>query len=129
MMTKLTLLPVDGEPEEREVELAAEPSLSELDAILRPLLDGADLERVRVWYVPGTIGAAPGARATEPGAYRDMFVDEQGAIKNLPMNQDASNIYWSKTLERARPQLNPTKFLWPGVHGPAVLFPERQVWF
>lgn len=46
------------------------------------------------------------------GRIRDMFVDENGKMKNLPPNRLASDIYGGVS----------------GIAGPAVLFLDHKVW-
>jgi hypothetical protein len=112
MKTKLRLIPVEGEPEDREVELAETPTYGALRALVEPLLHGGDMERGRVWY---------------QDAYRDMLVDENGIAKDLPVNERATAIYWANTLAHTPgPHLTET---WAEIRGPAVLFPDRLVWF
>lgn len=136
MITKLRVMR-PGEPG-REVfaELPERPSYRELDALLRPLLDGGDLEHVLVYC-----GEEPWLG--EAG-YRDMFVDDEGHAqlfelaadgvtatrtrpgKSLPRNAAATALYLRNVRlhEPTKPD-DPDYF----IVGPAVLFPERRVWF
>lgn len=109
-MTTMTIMRPGAEPEERAIELAAEPGYRTLDAILRPLLDGHDLEHVTVLH--------SGQRA-------DMFVDEMSAVKGLPRNEAATAIYRNNWLTQ-HPGEDPERL--PAIYGPAILF-NRRVWF
>ena len=86
-----------------------EPSFDEINTLVKPLLDGGELERVRVWH-----------RST----YLDMFVDECGHLKGLPLNPMATEIYHAN-VKRSFP-LARTSTL--PIVGPAVLFLKR-VWY
>jgi hypothetical protein len=117
MLTKIVIMR-PGEPAETgEVDLPETPSYRELDAVLRPLLDGGTLEHVLVYT-----GEEPWL---EEAGCRDMFVDEEGDAQ-LPRNDAATELY----LRNVRLH-EPTKPDDPGVFivGPAVLFPDRRVWF
>lgn len=72
--------------------------------------EDADLEHVRVW---------------EGDQYRDMFVDEIGAIKRLPLNKAATDLYRANALAHERPRPDPETM--PAVHGDAIVF-AQQVW-
>lgn len=110
-MTVITIMR-PGMPEEvREVELPAAPGYRKLDELLRPLLDGNDLERVNVFW---------------SGAYTDMFVDETSALKGPPRNEAATAIYRNNWLTHQEPGADPESL--PAIYGPAVLF-NRRVWF
>lgn len=107
-------------PEPRPVpaEWPKDPGYTTLADFIRPMLDGGWLERVAVHFNP----AEPDGRH---GPLRpcDMFVDEEGAVKSLPLNPLATAIYHSVSLRRGVPpgQLSP-------ICGPAVVFTGR-VWF
>lgn len=97
-----------GQPrEEREVNF--EPGYHGLKNVVEPLLDGADLEHVTVLF------------EDKPA---DMFVDEMGHMKSLPINREATTIYrtnWMKHNPDADPDSLPT------IAGTAVVF-DRIVW-
>jgi hypothetical protein len=114
MKTRMVFLPVRGEPVESEVEFRLdEPDYDELKLLIEPLLDGARLEHVTVLGEDGK-------------SRRDLFVNEFGSKKGLPINDAATAHYWRNTLSR-RPDADMRGM--PQIHGPAVLFPDRQVWF
>jgi hypothetical protein len=112
--------------ENHHVDLPARPSYRELDALARPLLDGADLEHVVVYA-----GSLPhlGERF-----YRDMFVDDEGQAvlldgrpgKALPRNEAATALYRRNVLMHEAPS-DPESHPW--IAGPAVFFPDWRVWF
>jgi hypothetical protein len=60
------------------------------------------------------------------GEYRDMFVDETGALKGLPRNDKATTIYLNNM--RTHDPENPALIDPPAIYGPAVLF-DTKVWF
>lgn len=72
--------------------------------------DDADVEHVRVW---------------DRGQYRDMFVDEIGHHKHLPLNEQATAIYRANSLAHEQPPPDPDEM--PTIVGDAVLF-DQQVW-
>lgn len=92
------------------LDLPEDPGYEKLDKILRPLLNGADLERVNVFH---------------DGAYTDMFVDDVGKLKKLPRNDAATNIYRNNWMTH-NPGTDPEDL--PAIYGPAILF-DRKVWF
>ena len=100
MKTDAILFKPDGTEQHLAFDLPQDPGFHALDRIIRPLIDGANLERVCVLY---------------HGQVTDMFVDDEGLLKGLPINEKASAIY------------NPRSFV-PAIFGPAVLF-LRRVWF
>ena len=121
MKTKIRWLrPIEtGLPfEDREVELAAEPSIDELHRVLDPLLGTSHLEHVRVY-----VGDTP---FLGPSAYRDMFVDEDGIARGLERNEMATFLYRRNWLLHEKEPGEAASL--PSIVGPAVFFPERIVW-
>lgn len=110
MKTTFTVYRVGQEPLLQQVDLAEKPDFDELRAIIQPLLDGAHLERVRVLH---------------NGEALDMFVDEEGMLRCLPVNPAASAIYRNNWLTK-HPGTDPQTL--PPIYGTAVLF-HRRVWF
>lgn len=89
------------------------PSLDELRSVIRPALrltDDDHFERVAV---------------LNQGVPTDMFVDECGAVKGLPRNDEATKIYHAFWLTKY-PDADVSKL--PFIAGIAVLF-NRRVWF
>jgi hypothetical protein len=134
MITRIVIMRPGAADETGSVDLPEPPSYRDLDRVLRPLLDGGDLEHVLVYT-----GAEP---FLGEHAYRDMFVDEEGhekvfrpaadgsavrdrAGKNLPRNEAATalNLRNCRMHEPEKPD-DPDYF----IVGPAVLFPDRRVW-
>ena len=102
---------IDANPdipiERKEVDFPNDPGYDQLSSIISPILEGAFMEHVFVIH---------------NGEYTDMFVDEQGALKELPINKRASEIY----NENMRIH---TGYVGCGcIFGKAVLF-DRRVWF
>ena len=110
MQTKFWVYQPTGEIEEKLADMPEDPGFGRLDAIIRPLLNGADLEHVSVLH--------DGRRA-------DMFVDDMGVLKKLQRNEAATKIYRANWLAH-HPDANPENL--SAIYGPAVLF-ERLVWF
>lgn len=101
----------DGTQASGECKMPAEGSRwRDLANVIRPLLDGADFEHVRVFH---------------EGEYRDMFVDEIGQLKGLPRNERATEIYRCNVLTHEIPPPDPESL--PDVVGSAVLF-DKPVW-
>lgn len=114
--TKVTVYRVDQEPEEMEFNLAPEPHYHHLKSVIEPALGGGGnpgvlfFERVRVFI---------------DGKYTDMFVIENSAQGEYPLNQAATDIYRNNALTHD-PSVKAEDM--PAVYGPAVLF-DRPVWF
>lgn len=109
-MNTMTIMRPGVAPEVQDVDLPDNPGYHRLDALLRPLLDGHDLEHVTVLH--------DGQRA-------DMFVDELSAVKGLPRNEAATAIYRNNWLTQ-HPKEDPESL--PPIFGAAILFSKR-VWF
>jgi hypothetical protein len=115
MKTQILIM-TPGKPHERtSVDLPNEPNYKQLEAVIRPLLDGADLEHVNV------LADFNGGSDYRPA---DMFVDEIGLIKRLPRNEAATRIYRRATLLN-NPAIEPERLSF--IAGVAILF-ERKVW-
>lgn len=110
-VTAFTIFRPGAEPQAGAALLPAQPGYVQLDAVLRPLLDGGDPERVNVFW---------------DGRYTDMFVDVVGTLKGLPRNETATAIYRNNWLTHRDPNTPPEDL--PAIYGPAVLF-SRKVWF
>lgn len=111
MNTHFVIIRPDGTEETGEVDLPAEPSYHQLSAVMTPILgEGNYMERVNVLV---------------KGAYTDMFVDEDGQLKGLPVNVKATAIYRHNWLTH-HPN-TPADNL-PTIVGVAVLF-GRKVWY
>lgn len=109
--TEFTIIRANGDEEVHTVELPARPDYFQLKAIVQPLIgDRNDFERVAVLH---------------DGKATDMFVDENGLLKGLPLNTKASAIYRANWLKQ-HPKVDPESL--PPIVGPAVLF-SRRVWF
>ncbi len=100
-----------GKPtDEREVSIGGRPSIENIRTIVEPWLDGGRMERVAVLH---------------DGRKTDMFVDEIGQSKRLPINPEATKIYHAASLARDPDADSST---WAVIYGPAILF-EYPVWF
>jgi hypothetical protein len=118
--TKMLIMRPDQPHETQECELPREPGYDRLRVLLRPLLDGAELEHV---YVLADFNGGTSYRRC------DMFVDEFGAINRLPRNEAATEIYrraYLRARSRQQQLIDPEQLAY--IHGPAVLF-DRIVWF
>jgi hypothetical protein len=123
MKTAYRIIYPDGRPpEEREVEadFGGRRGLKIFDEILRPIL-GADVdyEHVRVFWP---------WNGDEP-SYRDMFVDENGIEKRLPVNRLATSIYHLNVIVHDPHGRGSEESIAnaPRIHGTAVLF-QKPVW-
>jgi hypothetical protein len=108
-----TLFGVDGTETKGECLLPNPPGYINLSKVMKPLLDGAELEHVSVLHLH------------KP---HDMFVDELGSIHGLPVNRKATEIYHENTRINDPGRYEREKYTMPKIHGPAVLF-HSKVWF
>jgi hypothetical protein len=117
MITRIVIMRPGAANETGSVDLPEPPSYRDLDRVLRPLLDGGDLDHVVVYT-----GAEP---FLGEHAYRDMFVDEVGHEKNLPRNEAATTLYLRNCRLHAPEKPDDPDYF---IVGPAVLFVDRRVW-
>jgi len=120
METRYTIYNVDGTTEDRTVDWPKEPGYEAVRKITDPVLNGAWLEHVTV-FVRDT---HPHIKGFSDG-YADMFVDEEGKLKGLPVNRLATAIYrenWLVHNPGSRAEDLDT------INGPALLF-HRKVWY
>ena len=101
------------------IELVPPITIETLRHLLRPLV-GGEPEHVRVYC------------AFEPGgeeAYRDMFVNETGAVDGLPVNSLATGMYHRNVVVHDPDGLGSAESLAkaPRIYSTAVLF-EQLVW-
>lgn len=77
-------------------------------------LPGCEMEHVNVWY---------------NDAYTDMFVDEIGKLKKLPLNTEATKIYWEnmRVHDPLTFQVAAERGELDVIAGDAILF-EEKVW-
>ena len=114
-LTQIMVIPLDGPGVRSSVEIEANPGLAALIAVCQPHIapddpKWHDLEHVRVFW---------------KGEYLDMFVDEEGIRKRLPVNILATIVYHNNMKVHAPERLGDDP---PEIYGPAVLF-MRRVWF
>jgi hypothetical protein len=112
METTYHIIRANGSPiEVVTINLPEDPGYVALRDIVRPVIgERRDMERVAVLYED---------RPT------DMFVDDVGALCQMPVNARASAIYRANWLKQ-HPGTDPDSL--PAIHGDAVLF-LRRVWF
>lgn len=104
-------IPGQSMPNVVQVDLKDGPGLDALRKVIMPHLKGAEwMEHVAVEY---------------NSKRRDMFVDETGALKGLPINEAATKIYQTYWL-RTHPGTIPNSI--SQIYGVAVLFPDNEVW-
>jgi hypothetical protein len=106
--TTYTVYQPDGGSYKGAVMWPNEPGYICIRDLVEPILK-ADLEHVTVLYKD--------KRA-------DMFVDDTGSLKRLPVNKAATAIYRAAYLRR-HPKTDPETM--PAIHGAAILF-DRIVW-
>ena len=92
------------------VDLPARPALDDLRKLTRPILECVHDEHVYVLY---------------QGKPLDMFIDEMSALRRLPVNEAATEIYHAG-MRAADPGIDLTDAA--VIFGTAILF-TRQVWF
>jgi len=111
-LTQYFVIPEIGENRVYHAHISPRPSLAMLKATIEEHLDGERLEHVAVLW---------------EGERRDMFVGERSSINGrMIRNIRATAIYRNNTLTQ-RPETDPETL--PAISGPAVLFPDRRVWF
>lgn len=109
----------DGSVNLLAVQWTSYPGYKELQAVLSPYFD--DLEHVTVWTGEDTDFIGPQGRKV-PG-YNDMFVDQHGQMKELPVNKTATAIYRANAIVHCKAKADEL----PCIYGVAVLF-KNQVW-
>lgn len=110
MNTQYLVIHPDGTEQNFEIDLPEMPTLQTLRSLIVPHLAGGDLEQVGVLH---------------DGKGTDMFVDEDGLLKELPRNDKATAIYRAHYLKR-NPGVDPEQLGF--IAGTAVIF-NRRVWF
>lgn len=115
MKTRYTIMRPEEPNTGGEIDWPREPTFDQIDRLVRPLLNGASLEHVSV--LADFKGGLNFKRA-------DMFVDESGAMKDLPINGNATAIYRRHSIINKGAKADDL----PAIHGPAILF-ERIVWY
>lgn len=108
MITDYTIMKTDGTTERRSIDWPEEPGFEKIAALVEPIL-GGDLEHVAVLH-------------NEVRA--DMFVDDVGQLKGLPVNKRATDIYRLNWM-RQHPGINADSL--PSIVGTAILF-DRIIW-
>ena len=112
MKIAYTLIRADGLIESHTDEFPGEPEgwYGEVRRLFsRHFGEDVFYEHVNVWH---------------QGQYRDMFVDETGALKGLPVNAEASEIYHANVKAHFPDEANDDM---PLIYGDALLF-EQKVW-
>ncbi len=120
------------------VDLPAKPKLDEMRAAVMPFLDlrgmgaltraprsedfGYATQREDIEHVSIRVDGADGE-----GERRDMFVGEYSAIRGLPVNDQATELYWAAARATGVDPADDPKS--SRIHGPAVFFPEKIVWY
>lgn len=102
MKTIYHVIPPEGEATRHEVDLERAPDYERIKEIVDEHLGGVWFEHVAVLWA---------------GQRTDMFVDETGLLKGLPLNPRASSIYGAATRNDEAI-----------IVGTAILF-ERRIWY
>ena len=110
MNTNYTVIRADGTEETINIDLPENPGLTALRDLILPHMSGGWLEQVGVLH---------------NGKGTDMFVDDQGLLKQLPRNDKATAIYRAHYLKQS-PGIDPEQLGF--IAGTAVIF-DRRVWF
>ncbi|MGL5156246.1 MAG: hypothetical protein ACRC9H_15195 [Aeromonas veronii] len=112
MQTEYTILRASGERVTHSVDLPQDPHLQQLEAIVLPVIGERNwMVRVGLTFEDHPV---------------DMFVDEFGHAKELPLNLTATLIYHAHIAGPNYPFTNPEGL--PYIVGDVVLF-HRRVWF
>jgi hypothetical protein len=109
-MTTMTIYRPAEAPMTQTVVLSEAPTYDELRKVLRPVFGEHHVQRITVLH-----GGRPS----------DMFVDERSHELGLPLNEAATQIYWSSSPIE---DLSAGARDCPAIAGPAVTF-SRRVWF
>lgn len=109
-MTAYRVIYPDGAQIPGKVDWPGDPGYDLIARLIRPILDGGNLEHVSVLH---------------EGRRHDLFVDEDGHSKRLARNDEATAIYRCNWLTQ-HPECDPESL--PCIVGPAILF-SRLVWF
>jgi hypothetical protein len=115
MKTKMLIMVPDQPNTKLEIELVKYPSYETLKQLLGPIIVCAHVEHVSV------LADFEGATAYRKS---DMFVDEDGHAKGLPLNGNATAIYRRNALLHQGVKDQDSL---PWIAGTAVLF-DRIVW-
>lgn len=113
--TKMLIMRPEAPNHKMEIELVKFPSYDTLKTLLTPIIGCKHIEHVSV--LADFEGATAFRRA-------DMFVDEDGHAKGLPLNGNATEIYRRNALIHQGVK-DPETLSW--IAGTAVLF-DRIVW-
>ena len=109
-MTTMTIYRPAEAPTTQTVVLSEAPTYDELRKVLRPIFGEHHVQRITVLH-----GGRPS----------DMFVDERSHELGLPLNEVATQIYWSSSPDQ---DLGDGSRDCAAIAGPAVTF-SRRVWF
>lgn len=112
-IVKYTILRLNGMDEHGEMDADHKVLLPNLRALWEEVSPGTKFERVRVFW---------------PRTYTDMFVDETGARKKLPVNYKATRIYRNNVIYFEKITNQEEIQDMPRIHGVAILF-HSQIWF
>jgi len=105
MNVQRCIIHIDGKIEWTTHDLPDVPEYDDVKRVVSPIIP--DFEHVTVlWQDKRT----------------DMFIDELGVVKGLPINAFATGVYYTASIVAGR-QISPNP-----ICGPAVLFNER-IWF
>lgn len=112
-LVKYTILHLNGTETNGEMDADHRVMLPNLRALWEEVSPGTKFERVRVFW---------------PRVYIDLFVDETGMMKQLPVNYKATRMYRNNVIVHEK-ITNPEEIQdMPRIHGVAILF-EKQIWY
>lgn len=111
MKTDYTIFRTDGTEEQGSIDWPVEPGYDRINKLVAPIIGvgNAEWEHVSVLH---------------NDAHHDMFVDETGQLKDLPLNEKATAIYRNFAVTKRN---IPADGL-PTIVGTAIFF-HRRVWF
>ncbi len=111
MKTDYTIYRTDGTQEQGTIDWPEDPGFDRIDAVVAPIINvvRGHWEHVSVLH------------NDEP---HDMFIDETGQLKGLPLNVAATAIYRNYSIKKRGADAEDL----PTIVGAAVLF-HRRIWF
>lgn len=121
MNTRMLVIPVSGIVDYRDVTMPARDNIAAYHKALKELVEpvtGYPMEHVNVFY------------RFDPGSeeeYRDMFVNENGHLTGMEVNEMATFVYWNNVIAHGQETVESMFNQGATIVGPAVLFRDK-VW-
>ncbi len=111
MKTDYTIFLTNGTQEQGSIDWPEDPRFDRISKLVAPIIgvEKTGFEHVSVLH---------------NDRHHDMFVDETGQMKNLPLNEAATAIYRNYSIKKRGADAEDL----PTIVGTAVLF-HRRIWF